>query len=192
MEAAVLLSLQSIRVVGLTQVMALVYALGASAFVWVVLAVVMLMFADKRQTGMLVIAAVVVAGLASALVIAPLVGRARPFDAGIGVTVVVGVSKAGYGFPCARAATSFAAAVAIAFTLGRRFGVPAVLGAVLISFSCLYLGVNYPSDVLAGALLGVVAGVIVVWLYNTFFRERFIASVGSGARPARKSVKRRG
>lgn len=61
----------------------------------------------------------------------------------------------GLSFPSAHASTSFAGARSYA-----RLGLPAVPLYVLatgLSLSRLYLGVHYPSDVLAGASLGTVA-----------------------------------
>ena len=64
-----------------------------------------------------------------------------------------------YSFPSGHAAASFAAASALAFSYCRHWR-PAVVLAVLISLSRLYLYVHYPSDVLCGALLGILCGLI--------------------------------
>jgi membrane-associated phospholipid phosphatase len=78
-----------------------------------------------------------------------LVGRRRPELAGL--PPLTGTTTR-LSFPSAHAATSFAAA-----GLYRRVGLPALplYGlASALALSRLYLGVHYPSDVLAGALLG--------------------------------------
>ncbi|MCW3019287.1 MAG: phosphoesterase PA-phosphatase related protein [Solirubrobacterales bacterium] len=85
--------------------------------------------------------------------IKPVVGRRRPQLPGL--PALTGTPTA-LSFPSAHASTSFAGARVYACA-----GLPAAplyALAVGLALSRLYLGVHYPSDVLAGALLGAVVG----------------------------------
>lgn len=91
--------------------------------------------------------------------IKPLVHRPRPTaDAAVRATLhVLGrVPPPGsFGFPSGTAATCAAGATWAWVQWGPRAGVPAVVLAVMACWSRLYVGVHYPTDVLAGAVFGV-------------------------------------
>ena len=88
----------------------------------------------------------------------PLVARPRPYTHRPDIILLIKKLR-DYSFPSGHAAASFAAASALAFSYCRHWR-PAVVLAVLISLSRLYLYVHYPSDVLCGALLGILCGLI--------------------------------
>ena len=71
-----------------------------------------------------------------------------------------------YSFPSGHTAASFAAAVILFLQLPKKYGIPALILAVLISFSRLYLGVHYPTDVLAGAVSGTLIALAVHWIFE--------------------------
>ena len=63
-----------------------------------------------------------------------------------------------FSFPSGHTCASFAAAFALYRTLPRKWGIACLVLAALISFSRLYVGVHYPSDVLGGVVVGIFAG----------------------------------
>lgn len=88
------------------------------------------------------------------------IGRIRPFIADASVQALIPPPLTIYSFPSGHTATAFAAAVVLVYG-SPGIGMLALLAATLIGFGRMATGVHYPTDVLAGALLGSLVGVIV-------------------------------
>lgn len=112
---------------------------------------------DHRQWGVIVAVVAAVLALGVNQVIIRLWDRPRPFMAHHVTQLVTHARDAS--FPSDHTTFAFAIAVAL-FLISRRIGLAALLFAALIGFSRVYVGVHYPTDVLAGALIGTVVAVV--------------------------------
>lgn len=91
-----------------------------------------------------------------------LIGRKRPFDSLSGVQVKHRWSAGGSSFPSGHTSQAFAIATLLSAHYSRlSVTFPLFLWASAIGYARVYLGVHYPSDVLAGAILGSVTAAAV-------------------------------
>ncbi len=88
--------------------------------------------------------------------------RLRPCHSLDDVRLLVGCGGL-YGFPSNHAVNSFAIAAVLSFFYRRLTSLLVAL-AIIVGLSRVYLGKHYPSDVLAGAILGVLAAAFVIYL----------------------------
>lgn len=79
--------------------------------------------------------------------------RTRPFGAIDGVHQLITTSFLHKSFPSSHATIAFALAFTV-FFFNRTWGIPMFGAAVLVSLGRIYVGVHYPADVLAGAIIG--------------------------------------
>lgn len=87
-------------------------------------------------------------------------GRIRPYLADPSIHALIPPPLTIYSFPSGHTATAFAAAVVLVYG-SPSIGMIALLAAALVGFGRMATGVHYPTDVLAGAVLGSIVGVVV-------------------------------
>jgi undecaprenyl-diphosphatase len=79
----------------------------------------------------------------------------------------------GVSLPSDHSTASFAVAIAVWFFVSAKWG-PYFMGvAALIAVSRVYVGVHYPADITAGALVATIAGLL-VWGATLLWRDTFI------------------
>lgn len=156
-EFRILDFIQSIRTPFGDVVMPVITALGNSGIFWILLACVLLAVPKTRKAGILVAAALCWDVVLCDGVIKNLVARARPCDINTSIQLLINTPH-GYSFPSGHSAASFASVTALYFSKERKLWIPALLLAVIIAFSRLYLYVHYPTDILGGIVVGIIAG----------------------------------
>jgi membrane-associated phospholipid phosphatase len=129
---------------------------GNNGAVWVVLCLVILAFTDSNGEAWFICALLAPIAIALNYLVKLVVKRPRPVLEGL---PPLGGAPSSLSFPSAHATSSFA--VATAMTRVDPLGALAFLLAFALALGRPYLGMHYPSDVLAGALLGVALGLIV-------------------------------
>lgn len=140
--------------------------LGEAGAVWIALSLVLLFFKRTRRTGVLVLLAMLLGFLTGELLIKNLVCRPRPCAAFPDFPMLIAPPDS-YSFPSGHSASSFAAAWVL-FLRHRKWGALALVGAALIAFSRVFLFVHYPTDVLAGILLGTAFALLVLYVSDRF------------------------
>lgn len=153
----------------LNTVMPLITLFGEKGVFWILTAVVLLCIPKYRKAGISIGVALGIGLLLCNVVIKPLVDRPRPYDYQLqyyGKDIPLLIAKLSDGsFPSGHTAACFEGAGVL---LGRdkRLGIPALVIAVLVAFSRMYLYVHYPTDVLAGALIGLSLGFLANFLVD--------------------------
>ncbi len=141
---------------GLERAMKALGKAGNNGAVWVVIGAVLAAIDPSRREAWPICAALGPIAICLNYGVKLLVKRPRPVLEGL---PPLGGAPSSLSFPSAHAFSSFAVATAM-FRVD-----PATAGAhhvaIVLSLGRPYLGMHYPSDVLAGALLGVLLGLIV-------------------------------
>ncbi len=138
-------------------IMPLITLLGDAGIFWIAVSAIFLFIPKYRKAGLSMGLALLFGVVVCNMILKPWVGRIRPYDYQLlhfqkSIELLVATPH-DYSFPSGHTIASFEAAVALTVH-NKKLGIPAMVLAVLIAFSRMYLYVHYPTDVLASVVLG--------------------------------------
>lgn len=167
MEMDILYGIQKIHSEFLDSAMVKIFnnLVGEKGEIWVILGILLLMIPKTQKTGLCVLSAYIIAYFVGDGLLKDWIARPRPCM--VDETVALLVKRpTSFSCPSVHSMLAFASASVI-FWNHRKIGIVALVFAALVGFSRMYFFVHYPSDVLFGAALGFVIGMVVYFLAKT-------------------------
>jgi undecaprenyl-diphosphatase len=146
----------------LNVIMPLITRLGDAGFVWIIISIILMCTKRYRKVGIISLVAIFISTILTEGVIKHLVERVRPIIAYPIDNPLIKLPTS-FSFPSGHTASSIAVAYVLS-TYIKRYKFYFISLAVLIAFSRIYLYVHYFSDVLGGVVVGLISGIIAVYI----------------------------
>lgn len=162
LDSSILLAIQDMRLDLLNPLMIFVSTIGNAGLIWILLGVILTIIPKTRKLGLLALVSLLGCFLFNNILLKNLVARPRPYTQLPDLSLLVPYPK-DYSFPSGHTCSSFAVAGSLLHS-GKTWNalrIPAFVLAILISFSRLYVGAHYPSDVIVGAIIGLVGSAVI-------------------------------
>ncbi|EPI10732.1 phosphatase PAP2 family protein [Enterococcus faecium] len=127
-------------------------------FIWLLLAAVLVLIPDTREYGLAILIGSLIYFFVGLLFIKKTTRRKRPYEKNRRLVLYTSKPKTS-SFPSRHTALAFLSVAAL-FELSPVAGILAFLFACLIAYSRIFLLLHYPTDILGGAILGSVIGIL--------------------------------
>ena len=143
--------------------------LGDNGMIWIAVALILFLNRKYRKIWVFSIVSLIIFALAVNVILKPLIHRPRPFSELTDITLLIKAPK-DYSFPSGHTAASFVM-VYIFFRHIKKYFIPVLITGILIAFSRMYLSVHFPSDILAGIIIGIFSGYAGEKVADGFYRK---------------------
>ncbi|MGN0580494.1 MAG: phosphatase PAP2 family protein [Ruminococcus sp.] len=160
---------EHLRTPFLNTVFMFITTLGDKGYIWIAASLILMVPKKTRRIGFVIALSLVLSVLFNNLLLKNIFRRPRPFDKVDGLTSLK--TPHDYSFPSGHTGSSAAASATMLRELPLKIGIPAVILASLIAFSRMYLGVHYPTDIIGGALSGVLISYVSNWIVDLLYKR---------------------
>ncbi|SKA73760.1 undecaprenyl-diphosphatase [Clostridium sp. USBA 49] len=140
--------------------MILFTSLGNGGAIWIIISVILIINKKYRNIGFMALLALVLSTILGEGILKHVIQRVRP-SADIPAAKLLITKPLSYSFPSGHTTSSFAVAGVLSKYF-KKYSIGFFSLAAIIAFSRLYLYVHYPTDVIAGIILGLLCSKIVM------------------------------
>lgn len=157
--------------------------------IWFVLGICLLIPRKTRKLGVLLFAGLAISSVINNLCLKEFIERPRPYNLDPEVWANAGYEyvwpglikkSSSWSFPSGHTSTSIGAAFALLLGCRKKefaVGIPAFIISLLIGFSRIYVHVHYPTDVIAGAVVGLIAGALTYVLFTKLIFPKVVPAI---------------
>lgn len=146
-------------------IMPVITMFGEYGIFWIAVSLVLVIIKRSRRCGIACCGAILTSFIVGNILLKHIVARARPcWLEKDYLSMLIAVPK-DFSFPSGHSMISFTVA-AVLFCYNKKLGIPALVLAALVAFSRLYLFVHFPTDVLAGTVIGIGIGILSFFVVN--------------------------
>ncbi|MBP2032828.1 undecaprenyl-diphosphatase [Clostridium algifaecis] len=143
------------------RVMPIVTSMGNGGFIWITIAGILILDKQYRAIGNIVILTLIISTIVGEGIVKHIVRRVRPCNYQNSINFNLLITKPmSYSFPSGHTLSSFAVAEVLSMYFSQYklifMGI-----ALLIAFSRIYLYVHYPTDVIAGIIIGILCSKLI-------------------------------
>lgn len=151
-------------------IMKILTMFGEGGIFWIAVCVVCMAFPKTRKIGFTMAIAMLLGFAIGNGIIKNVVARHRPYELAQFSAFPIVKKLSDWSFPSGHTLASFEAAVSI-FCWRKKWGAAALALALCVAVSRIYLIVHYPSDVIAGALLGTAFALVAFFIIKTLYTK---------------------
>jgi undecaprenyl-diphosphatase len=155
------------------KLMITITSLGNAGFIWIIICTLLIISKKYRKIGIIALCSLIIGAILGEGILKHIFQRARPFEH-VQISTLLISEPSSYSFPSGHTTSSFAVSCVLAKYFKKyAFGIYGF--AFLIAFSRLYLYVHYPTDVLAGVILGLISSRIAIYIFSRVSKQKTVS-----------------
>lgn len=153
---------ENLRAPWLNPVMNFITNLGNEGIFWIALIILMFFFKKTRKIAVCAAISMILTLVLVNIALKPMIARTRPYVLLENLTFIT-KQPGDHSFPSGHSAHALAASWVMFRMMKKKYGVPLLVLGILIALSRLYVGVHFPTDVIAGCACGMIMAEIAMF-----------------------------